>query len=332
MTTYKDIRGTHITTVTTDPPAPVNGQMWYNSTTQVMKGFTSNPVGSFASGGNMNSARKQLAGFGSQTSAIVAGGNTAYPGTSVVNSTENYNGSSWTEVNNLNSARNGLTGAGSNSTAGIAYGGDNPSTGKTESWNGTSFSEVNDLNTSRYVFAGNGTSTSALASGGYSTAITDITESWNGSSWTEVNDLNTARFGLGGAGADNTSALVFGGQTPGGTVTNSESWNGSSWTEVNDLNTDRMYAKGAFGTATSAVMAGGLDVPPETIYANTEHYNGTSWSETTDIPTASNRGSNGVTGSFPSGLVSGGEIATGNTAATFEWTSPTTNTVTFTVS
>ena len=41
MTTYKDIRGTHIKTVTADPPAPVNGQMWYNSTTQVMKGFTS---------------------------------------------------------------------------------------------------------------------------------------------------------------------------------------------------------------------------------------------------------------------------------------------------
>ena len=41
MTTYKDIRGTHVTTVTSDPPAPVNGQVWYNSTTQVMKGFTS---------------------------------------------------------------------------------------------------------------------------------------------------------------------------------------------------------------------------------------------------------------------------------------------------
>ena len=49
MTTYKDIRGTHIVTVTSDPPAPVNGQMWYNSTTQVMKGLTANPVGSWAS-------------------------------------------------------------------------------------------------------------------------------------------------------------------------------------------------------------------------------------------------------------------------------------------
>ena len=40
MTTYAKIYapGTHIKTVTTDPPAPVNGQMWYNSTTQTMKG------------------------------------------------------------------------------------------------------------------------------------------------------------------------------------------------------------------------------------------------------------------------------------------------------
>ena len=58
MTTYKDIRGTHITTVTTDPPAPVNGQMWYNSTTQVMKGFTIANVGSWSTGTAINSARE----------------------------------------------------------------------------------------------------------------------------------------------------------------------------------------------------------------------------------------------------------------------------------
>ena len=56
MTTYKDIRGTHIKTVTTDPPAPVNGQMWYNSTTKIMKGFTENPAGAWSSGGNLNTA------------------------------------------------------------------------------------------------------------------------------------------------------------------------------------------------------------------------------------------------------------------------------------
>ena len=48
MTTYKEIRGTHIVSVTSDPPSPVNGQMWYNSTEQRIKGFTSNPVGSWS--------------------------------------------------------------------------------------------------------------------------------------------------------------------------------------------------------------------------------------------------------------------------------------------
>ena len=38
MSTYKEIRGAHITTVTSDPPAPVNGQMWYNSTDRAVKG------------------------------------------------------------------------------------------------------------------------------------------------------------------------------------------------------------------------------------------------------------------------------------------------------
>lgn len=75
MTTYKDIRGTHIKTVTTDPPAPVNGQMWYNSTSQVMKGFTSNTGGAWSSGGALNTGRNALMGAGTKTAALAAGGN-----------------------------------------------------------------------------------------------------------------------------------------------------------------------------------------------------------------------------------------------------------------
>ena len=79
MTTYKDIRGTHIKTVTADPPAPVNGQMWYNSTTQVMKGLTANPVGSWASGGNLNTARNRKVEqvLETQTALIFGGDNPA---------------------------------------------------------------------------------------------------------------------------------------------------------------------------------------------------------------------------------------------------------------
>ena len=60
MATYKEIRGTHIVSVTSDPPSPVNGQMWYNSTDKVVKGFTSNPVGSWSTDANMNTAREDI--------------------------------------------------------------------------------------------------------------------------------------------------------------------------------------------------------------------------------------------------------------------------------
>ena len=102
MTTYKDIRGTHIVTVASDPPAPANGQVWYNSTDQVMKGLTANPAGAWASGGNVNTARRTAAGVGTQTAALIAGG---YAPGDVTANTEIYDGSSWTETGDLNTAR-----------------------------------------------------------------------------------------------------------------------------------------------------------------------------------------------------------------------------------
>ena len=37
MTTYKEIRGTNIEAVASDPSNPVEGQVWYNTTTNVVK-------------------------------------------------------------------------------------------------------------------------------------------------------------------------------------------------------------------------------------------------------------------------------------------------------
>ena len=149
MTTYKDIRGTHIKTVTSDPPAPVNGQMWYNSTTQVMKGLTSNPAGAWATGGATNTGRQDLGGNGIQTAALIYGGRTA-PLTAV---TESYNGTSWTEVNDLNTARSGVQGLGTY-TAALGAGGYKVTPQYTlaivESWNGSNWTEVNDLGAARY--------------------------------------------------------------------------------------------------------------------------------------------------------------------------------------
>jgi hypothetical protein len=87
--------------------------------------------------------------------------------------------------------------------------------------------------------------------------ITADTESWNGTSWTEVNNVNTARNMAAGGGADNTSALIFGSETPSPAKAYTESWNGTSWTEVNDLNTGRAKLGGSGASNTSALAFGG---------------------------------------------------------------------------
>ena len=97
-------------------------------------------------------SKKNLAGFGTYTSAIGAGGETP----SVTANTESYNGTTWTEVNNMNTARRALAGSGSQ-TAGLVYGGTTGSDSTTtESWNGTSWTEVADLATGRLALGGAG--------------------------------------------------------------------------------------------------------------------------------------------------------------------------------
>ena len=69
MATYKEIKGTQIEVVSSDPSNPVEGQVWYNSTDQAVKGesFVS---AAWASGGSLNTARDRLGGAGTQTAAI----------------------------------------------------------------------------------------------------------------------------------------------------------------------------------------------------------------------------------------------------------------------
>jgi len=110
MTTYKEIRGTNIEVLASDPSNPVTGQVWYNSTDNVVKGFYVNP-GSWSTGGDLNSGRESATGIGTKAAAIVAGG----PNNNA--DVELYNGSNWTEVNNLNSGRERLSSGGTPTSA-----------------------------------------------------------------------------------------------------------------------------------------------------------------------------------------------------------------------
>ena len=214
MADYKTLHGTNIETVSSDPDNPVNGQVWYNSTELKMKGFTQNPVGSWASGGNLNTGRQHSAGMGTQTAGLAVGG---YNGSARVDITETYNGSSWTEVGDLNTAKRETPGAGT-STSALAFAGYvSAGSALNESWNGTSWTEVADLNTARFGLGGGGVSNaSAIAYGGWnSTSSTseDVTETWNGTAWTEVADCSTARHYVGQGIGTQTSALAIAGSS-----------------------------------------------------------------------------------------------------------------------
>jgi hypothetical protein len=60
MATYKGIKGFSIQNLSADPSNPIEGEMWYNSTSNVWKVEELTTAGSWATGNNMNTARRLL--------------------------------------------------------------------------------------------------------------------------------------------------------------------------------------------------------------------------------------------------------------------------------
>ena len=223
MATYRAIKGWTIQTVSSDPPSPVTGQVWYNSTLGKLKGFKEGAA-NWATGGNLNTARSHIRGAGTQTAGLGFAG-----GSGEKDENESYDGSSWTELADLSTGRSGAGGCGATQTAALCVGGSQPGSPDlraiAETWNGTSWTEVGDINTARKSLAAAGTVTSAIAFGGSND--TDDTETWDGSSWTETTDMNTARSDLTGFGTS-SSALAAAGRPP--TTGATEEWTGAGTT------------------------------------------------------------------------------------------------------
>jgi len=111
LTTFPPSVDAGIPQVAGDPPAPSDGDVWYNTNTYKLKvRGVSAAAGSWATGGSLNTARQFLSAAGTQTSALGFGGDLNPNIATAV--TESYNGSAWTEVNDLNLARQQLAGAG----------------------------------------------------------------------------------------------------------------------------------------------------------------------------------------------------------------------------
>jgi len=330
MAKYKGIQGYTVQSLSSDPTASsdTEGQLWYNNSTGKFK-VAATGAGTWASGGDMGTARYYMGIAGDKSAMLLFGGG---PGQTAV--TESYNGTAWTEVNDLNTARDMIRGCGTQTAALSVAGNVHPVLqALTEKWDGTSWTESGDINTARRSGNAMGTTTTAIYCGGYSGPPNSApgwrneTESYDGTSWTEVNDMNTARFYSGGAGAF-TSALVFGGfppGAPGNALT--ESWNGTSWTEVNDLSTG-VSENGGAGTATSSV----LSIGGGPVKSAVEKFDGTSWAASPALATA--RWAQGGSSCGPTGacMVAGGIGPAGLSATTEEFTDPVYTVKTVTVS
>ena len=203
MSTYKEINGSKVQSVSSDPPSPFTGQVWYNSTSGTLKYNSGTLIQAWSSQNNMNVGRKELASSGEvSTSALAFGGNSS-PGPKL-NSVESYNGS-WTVAPAMPSDRwrNGGTGT---ATLALSVGSDSPSgTGQStvDSYNG-SWTNQTSLPSPKRQMGCTGTTTSALAFGGGPDGPPqqNATLYYNGS-WTTQPTMVGEQRGLAGAGSDN---------------------------------------------------------------------------------------------------------------------------------
>ena len=216
---------------------------------------------SWTEGNNTTIAREcSTSGFGTQTAGAIAGGgapdNITSPYGGYSNSTDEYNGTSWSEGGDMNSHRLGMATCGTQ-TAGFGAGGyqganhpESPpsNTAKCEQYDGTSWTEVADLNTARSSMGHFGTQTASIACRGNS----NPTESWDGSSWTNLPASPIVFNGGNHGGGTQTAGVTYGPRS--GNYT--EAWDGTTWATSVRYSTSR--GGNNAGDASDGLLCGGF--------------------------------------------------------------------------
>jgi hypothetical protein len=274
MTTFKGIRGTAIESVSSDPSNPEEGQIWYNTTTGVLKGYQY-VADAWASGGNLNTARDVFAGAGTQTATAVFGGRGPAGDPVAAIATENYNGTTWTNSGNMSTQRRYCSGCGESQTAGLAVSGQNQIgpgvTTNTEEYGGSTWTSGGAYAFGNGFLMVTGTQTAAISAGGSYASIPQSQSSYkyDGTTWTVSGNLNNRRSS--GCGIGTQTAALFCGGYQTGQVAFVESYNGTSFTNGTAMPIGQAGG-GSGGTQTAAIMFANSTTPNSAIT-----YNGTSW-------------------------------------------------------
>jgi hypothetical protein len=307
MTTYKNIKGIEIKYLSADPPAPTVGQVWYNSTSKVVKGAI-NGAGAWADSADLPAARHNAGGVGTATDALHFGG---LPASAL---TFSFNGTAWTAGGNMASNDSQISCFGISTAAVSATGelGTSPSN-TSEEYDGTSWASGGNVSTTRTQAAGFGTLTAGAIAGGYAGGASAATEEYDGTSWTAGGDLTIASYG-GAAGGTQAAGIFAVGQTPPGTTNSVHYYNGTAWTAQSgtaNLARAGMQSTGA-GTQTDFGIYGGGNP----VTNSTEFWDGTSFTTGGNLPSARSSMSVGKSGTSTSAIIFGGSappsIATTN--------------------
>jgi hypothetical protein len=322
MSEYSGIRGTRVKYLASDPTlnTSTEGQVWYNSTSGTLKSLVQ--IKAWSAGGNMGTARYNLAGAGTQTAALAFNGS-AYPNppNPRTNATEEYSGFSWAAGGTLNTTTLGAFGFGTQTAAVAASGDNNTPTWEisTQEYNGSAWTTVNNMTTvGRRNGDAVGILTAGVAFGGnvLPSGYTNATEEYDGTNWTAGGNLTTAREGFQAAGTQ-TAAFAAGGYN-GSYTSNVEEYDGSTWTTAGgNLPTARGSGSGS-GIQTNALIFAGSD-PAAT--ATSLQYDGTVWTASATMGTARGGLASAQSGTAVAALGFGGYVPGTATAATEEYVS-----------
>jgi len=311
---FKTLKGLYIKSRSSDPPSPIAGEIWYNTTTQTLK--VSPLIEAFSSGGNLPQAIARAHTAGTQTAALMHHGTTGGGDQPNDNKTFEYDGSSWTAGGNVVNRMRVLAGSGTQTDAMGFGGGYNPNHPEfhptnspevgTDSYNGTSWTA--EANYPKRFTGASGcgagqTATLAFGGGSAPSYVSNETYEYNGTAWSEEGDMNTSSYAIGGAGTS-TAALKTGRYDPVGPATNqAEEYDGSSWTNVNASTLSRSNNFGTGGPQTAAYSVGGR-VPG--LSAVMESYDGTNWTTRASMTTARETGGAALTAPSETAFACGG--------------------------
>jgi len=283
----------------------------------------------WSSGGLMGTGRYRMSGqnIGTKDAGMAIGGRGSFPSTApavTVSSVEEYDGSSWSEVNNMPTSLD-MMGSFGVQTAALQFagyggpgagpnpgpGGDRISPAVSNEYDGTNWTSSGAYPAATNALAAAGTQTAGLGFAGSTPGgVSNITAEYDGSSWTASNNIGTARDALAGAGIQ-TAALAIGG--PPSPEARVEEYDGTNWTTGGALPTGNNQS-GTGGTQTNALSFGGNTSPTTLVLG----YDGTSWSTRPSISTARYGGSNGNSTTSGAYFAGGGGSADGTQRQTTE--------------